>query len=246
MRLLNSEAKIKNKHIELSIIIPCKNEENYIGKLLDSIKKQRMPFGYEIIIADANSYDETLSVIKKHSYSLFNVKIIKGGLPAIGRNSGAKIAKGKYLLFLDADCHFDNPDLINKSVFQLKEQKAELAGALLGIKGDLWVRLIYFFCNMSVRLSKFDRPFVVGTYMLITKKAFDKAGRFNEELMHCEDYFLSKKIKPINFTIINDYIYTDNRRFKKMGKINMILYFVKNIINRNNISYFKKDINYWK
>ena len=63
--------------------------------------------------------------------------------------------------------------------------------------------------------------------------------------MHCEDYFLSKLIKPKNFIVISDYVYTDDRRFKKLGYLNMVLYFAKNTIMKNNKDYFKKDIGYW-
>ena len=83
----------------LSIIIPTLNEEYHLPLLLSSIKEQQKdPPDYEIIIADAGSKDKTLEIAKS-----FGCKITKGGLPAKGRNEGAKIAQGDLLLFLDAD-----------------------------------------------------------------------------------------------------------------------------------------------
>jgi hypothetical protein len=70
-------------------------------------------------------------------------------------------------------------------------------------------------------------------------------GGFPEDVLHCEDYLLSRKIDKNKFGIIKSYVYSDNRRFKKMGYLNMIVYIIKNIKNRNNLDYFKKDINYW-
>ena len=81
----------------LSIIIPTKNEEYYLPKLLESIKRQDYK-NYEIIVADAGSKDKTRDVARKSG-----CKVVKGGLPSIGRNNGAKYAKGELLLFLDAD-----------------------------------------------------------------------------------------------------------------------------------------------
>ena len=83
----------------LSIIIPTLNEEHYLPLLLESIKRQDFDsHGYEIIIADADSRDKTLKIAQN-----YNCKVIDGGLPAKGKNKGAKVARGDLLLFLDAD-----------------------------------------------------------------------------------------------------------------------------------------------
>jgi glycosyltransferase involved in cell wall biosynthesis len=78
---------------KISIIIPTKNEETCLPKLLDSIKSQDFP-DYEIIIADANSTDKTREIAK--SYGCI---VVDGGLPAVGRNRGAEVANGEILLF---------------------------------------------------------------------------------------------------------------------------------------------------
>ncbi len=82
---------------KVSIIIPAKNEEKYLPRLLESIKKQTTQ-PYEIIVADAGSTDRTVEVAKK-----YGAKVIKGGIPQVGRNNGAKQAKTDIIVFLDAD-----------------------------------------------------------------------------------------------------------------------------------------------
>jgi glycosyltransferase involved in cell wall biosynthesis len=230
--------------MKLSIIIPCKNEEKYIGVLLKSLTKEKLPKNTEIIIADAGSTDKTLSIIDYYKSLLPNLSVIKGGLPSVGRNAGAKEASGDILLFLDADCYFKEPGIIRHSLVKILKGN-ELVGSLLSIEKNPWVRLVYFFCNMVIRGSKFDKPFVVGTYMMITKEAFDRVCGFDESLMHCEDYFLSKEIDSKKFSVVKRYVYTDDRRFKKIGKLNMVAYFIKNMIKKNDKEYFKKDIGYW-
>jgi glycosyltransferase involved in cell wall biosynthesis len=232
--------------INVSIIIPCKNEQGYIGKLLDSLEKQHLSQSFEIIIADAKSTDLTLDIINSYYIKLPNLRVIEGGLPSVGRNLGAQAANGHTLLFIDADAYFKDDMIIRHSVRKFNKNKLELLGCYLNIEHNWFVKLIYFFCNIIVNLSKFDKPFVVGTYFMIKKDKFFELGGFDESLMHCEDYFLSKEVSSKKFSLFDGYVYTDDRRFKKMGRFKIIKYFILNILNRNNKNYFKKDIGYWK
>ena len=99
----------------ISIIIPTLNEEKYLPLLLESIKKQEFS-DYEIILADAGSKDKTLEIAKK-----YNCRIIVGGLPAKGRNEGAKAARGDILFFIDADSILPH-DFFDKSLKEFKER----------------------------------------------------------------------------------------------------------------------------
>ena len=83
--------------MKISIIIPTLNEEKYLPNLLKDIKSQNFK-DYELIVADDNSTDKTPEIAKK-----YKAEVVKGGLPGVGRNAGAKIANGDYLFFLDAD-----------------------------------------------------------------------------------------------------------------------------------------------
>lgn len=108
----------------LSIIIPTKNEEKYLPLLLRSIKKQE--FGnYEIIVADAGSKDKTVELAQKQG-----VIVVKGGLPAKGKNEGAKVAKGDILLFLDADVILE-PGFLKKSLAEFNKRKLWIASFYL-------------------------------------------------------------------------------------------------------------------
>ena len=105
----------------LSIIIPTLNEEDYLPWLLNSIKKQDF-VDYEIIIADAGSKDKTLSIAKS-----YGCKIVPGGLPAKGRNEGAKAAKGDMLIFLDSDVLIPHSKFIENSLAEFKKKNLDIA-----------------------------------------------------------------------------------------------------------------------
>jgi len=228
----------------LTIVIPCKNEEKYIGNLLKSLSYQKNIEGVKIIIADAGSTDLTVEIIGSYSDRL-DITIIAGGLPAIGRNNGAKISNTKYILFIDADAEIFSKDMIYKSIVKMESKNLDLLASKLN-SDNFIVKLLYKVNNILILLSKFDNPFCVGIYMMVRSDAFNSLGGFPEDVAHCEDYLLSKRFNKKKFGIINQSVYSDNRRFKKMGYWKMVKYIYRNTLNRNNYDYFKKNINYWE
>ena len=100
----------------ISIIIPAWNEEKYLPKLLDCIKKQSYR-DYEVIVADAGSKDRTRQTAKK-----YGCRGVKGGMPAVGRNNGAKAAKGNLLVFLDADAMIGK-DFLESALGEIKKRR---------------------------------------------------------------------------------------------------------------------------
>jgi glycosyltransferase involved in cell wall biosynthesis len=90
----------------LSVVIPCKNEENYIGNTLSGLSSQTGIHGTRVIIADAKSTDKTLEVIQSYKDSSnLDIEVIEGGPVLIGRNRGSQLCKTEFILFLDID-HF--------------------------------------------------------------------------------------------------------------------------------------------
>lgn len=228
-------------NIILSIIIPSKNEEKYIEEVLNSINNSFIDCEYEIILADSSN-DKTIEIAKKINPDII---IVDGGPTPFARNNGAKHASGKYLIFIDSDITFKDEFLIFETC-DLLSKGYEMVTSKLKCNNNFFVTIIYYLNYIAQRLSLIDKkPFSTGCFMAIDRKIFEDLGGFDEELMHCEDYFLSKKINHKKFAILNKFVYTDDRRFKKMGYINMIKYFILNMLKRNNKDYFKKNINYW-
>lgn len=233
----------------LTIIIPCLNEEAYIGRTLSYLRGQNEIDGVRIIIADAGSTDSTVEIINKLAEQLeLNIEIIKGGLPAVGRNAGANLAETPYLLFLDADVTFTHPNVIRESITSLYIGNYSMIGTCPKYKGESDVRaLLIFLMNQIVTwcLSK-TSPFAIGGFMVIERSIFNKLGGFNERAHQSEDWLLSRKIKPAEFKLIPKLITQDNRRFKRYGYSKMVMLVFRNWLNRNNESYFYKDQNYWQ
>lgn len=90
--------------MEISIIIPVFNVEDYLPKMINSILSQLVK-GFEIILIDDGSTDTSGEICDTYSKKYKNISVIhqcnEGASSA--RNKGIGIAKGKYMFFLDAD-----------------------------------------------------------------------------------------------------------------------------------------------
>ncbi len=86
----------------LSFVVPAHNEEGCIGKCLKAIKSQvGVGKKTEIIVVNDGSSDRTAEIAKKSGAKVLDFK--KGHSASFARNAGARVAKGKYIAFIDAD-----------------------------------------------------------------------------------------------------------------------------------------------
>ena len=230
---------------KITIVVPCKNEENYIHHLLDSLRQQNIGDA-RIIIADCST-DNTRQVIKDNSVGL-NVEIIEGGPVSIAKNNGARLVTTPYILFIDADVRFFKDTAISDSVDAIELNDLDLIG--LNIKSyDNDIRAIIGFTIFNVinHVLKYFSPFAIGAFMLTRRDKFEELGGFPEKTVTSEDYFLSRMYDPKKFKIVNHHFGQDSRRFKKMGYFGMAKYLIKNFINRNNKQYWDSldSSKYW-
>ncbi len=105
---------------KFSIIIPNYNEEKYIRKCLDSIFNQTIDnTKYEVIVIDDGSTDKSVDIITKYNVKLLNSNRLGAGG---ARNKGIDIAKGKYIILLDADDYLYKNNVLEKLDKELDNQ----------------------------------------------------------------------------------------------------------------------------
>lgn len=237
----------KNMKLEdkITIVVPCKNEENYICHLLNSLKLQNIG-NTRIIIADCST-DNTREVIKNNMGSL-NVEIIDGGPVSVAKNNGARLTETPYILFIDADVRFFENSVIKDAVSEIESNNLDLIG--LNIKcydGDIRTIVGFKIFNFINNILKYFSPFAVGAFMLTRRNKFEQYGGFPQKFSTSEDYFLSRMYSPKKFKILRHYFGQDSRRFRKMGYFGMTVYLIKNFINRNNKTYWNNldSSKYW-
>lgn len=237
---------------QLTIVIPTFNEEKYIWRTLNEIDNQVGVKRVKIIIADAESTDNTIHLIniwkKFNNINNLKIKIIKGGLPAVGRNAGAKLATTPCILFLDADITFTKRNAILSSVDLISFMDYDMVSTNPIYKGKWDIR-----ANIMFKLNKYitwflskTEPFAIGGFTMVNRKSFDLLGGYDENAKQSEDWLLSKKVHPKKFKLLPNLITQDNRRFKSYGYFSMIKLMWNNWKNRNNINYFYEDKGYWK
>ena len=236
----------------LTIVVPCKNEESYIGNLLHSLTEQWYAEGVQIYVADAQSTDKTRDIVNSYKNDVrLNVTIIEGGTVQEGRNAGAALATTPYVLFLDSDVQLFKDDTLLRTIEEMVKKDLDLL--TLNIKNygnDLRASIWYGVFNKFNNMYKHFEPFAVGAFFLTKTSVFIKHGGFPTYVDNAEDYFLSKHYNKNRFTILKDYYYgQDSRRFKKMGYIKMAVFMIKNFMNRNNTKHFEhlsERVGYWK
>lgn len=110
----------------VSIIIPVYNAQAYIKQCMDSLLEQTYPY-YEIICVDDGSKDSSFEILKEYENRDCRVCVTaqKNQFAGVARNKGMEQARGKYLLFLDADDFF-RADMLERAVHKAEQDNTEI------------------------------------------------------------------------------------------------------------------------
>jgi len=194
----------------VSFIIPAYNEARLLGKTLSAIEKAaralRLPF--EVIVVDDASSDRTSEVARAHGARVVSVSCRQ---IAATRNAGARVAAGKWLVFVDADT------IIGEIV--LREAIAALTVGAVG--GGCVVRF-------DGRVPRYGRMLIglvlplyralglaAGCFLFCTRQAFDAVGGFDERLFAAEEAVLSRALRRLGrFVILRATVVTSARKLR--------------------------------
>jgi glycosyltransferase involved in cell wall biosynthesis len=199
----------------------------------------------KVWVADANSTDGTPQLVMSFR-DLLDVGIIRGGLPAVGRNAGAALADSKYVLFCDADIEMAHPSVIRRAVELAERKQLHCVTTNIVCRDGSWFdKIVYAGNDFFQYLSRLHKPFATGMFMLFDRNKFLELGGFNERAQFAEDYLLSQRVARNKFGIVRGGVYTTNRRFQKMGHARVMRLFFSTAFNYWNEKFFLRDHRYW-
>lgn len=221
-----------NKTPFFSIIIPALNEEKYLPKLLSDLKKQTYD-DFEVIVIDANSKDKTKEKAEEFngSFKKHTVLVSKEKNVSKQRNMGTKKAKGKWLIFMDADNRLPKY-FLDGIRYQVHKTECDIFTTYCNVESDNPAdKLIAQYINSSIEVSIFiEKPMAWGAMIGITKKGFEKVGGFDEHTRVFEDKkFVSEAYdEGLDFEIFKEPEYFFSyRRFKSEGRMSAIQRYLK-------------------
>ena len=214
---------------EISVIIPALNEEKYIAHPLGGLSRQTFK-NFETIVVDGGSRDRTVKIASGKARVIVERK--RG--PAAARNAGAAIAKGKVLVFLDADTR-PSPRLLEtfSKAFGSMHIIAATGPILPLEKTRRVVGAGYRFVSiLFVRFSiLIGMPSIVGANFAVRRREFIREGGFNENMLTYEDWDLSMRLRKLGRICFlkNAIVHTSVRRISEWGIVGFLKYYTGNI-----------------
>lgn len=188
-----------NKLSLVSVVITTKNEVKHIANCLKSVLKQTYPKNkLEIIVVDNNSEDTTKNIAGKFTQNIYN----KGPERSAQRNYGIRKAKGKYILFLDADMTL-SPNVIKECIdkFQMLSL-SEVEGSNFKFQIDLVGLYIpeqilgdSYWCKVRNFERSFYNATVIDCIRFFPKRIWQEVDGFDESLTGPEDWDFDRKVR---------------------------------------------------
>ncbi len=203
---------------DYSIVIPAYNEEEELPATLLSIQRAMqavVPRVGEVVVTDNNSTDCTREVAEK-----FGARVVFEPHNQISRarNAGGRAARGRNLIFIDADTRIPQ-DLLQKALANLESGKIAGGGAAVdfdcplsglnraGLRAWNWL-------SRTQRLA-------AGSFVYCLAEAFAATGGFSEEIYAGEEILFSQSVRRwgrtrnLDFVIITDVaVVTSSRKLR--------------------------------
>ncbi len=222
----------------VTVIVPCRNEERFIGQALESIIANDYPKKQlEVLVVDGMSEDKTWAVVKRYAEGSPFLKIISNSkkITPAALNLGIKNSKGEIIIKMDAHAIYEK-DYISKCVKHLKESGADNVGGVLitlPAKDTLIVKAIAI--SLSHPFGAGSSYFRIGSknprevdtvaFGCYKKEVFEKIGLFDEKMAQIEDFELNSRLRKAGgkimlFPDIKAFYYPSSDNLKDFFKHN--------------------------
>jgi glycosyltransferase involved in cell wall biosynthesis len=171
---------------DVSIVIPARNEERYIRAALTSVTAQTWPVSLlEAVVVDNGSTDSTREVVQAFMAAEPYLAVRLVDEPAHGvaraKNRGASVARGRWLIFLDADSRMA-PDLVERVMLRSRQGHPAGSVRVVADSHDIFDRAFFSLIEFGKVL------FGLRAQMFYCERElFRQCGGFDEQLQLAED-----------------------------------------------------------
>jgi len=191
----------------ISVIIPCRNEETYIARCIESVQRFELPEGVqiEILIVDGQSEDCTLKIVKELANADQRICMIDNPrrIQACAINLGIRQATGDWILRIDAHAQYPSTYL-RLCLETAKRTKAQNVGGLVITQPGSTLysgRLVQSLSthkfgvgNSGFRTGAPEGPTDTVPYGFMPRNIFDRVGSYDERLVRGEDYEFNRRL----------------------------------------------------
>lgn len=199
--------------IDVSIIIPMRNEQNYIGRCLDSVLANDFPQDrYEILVVDGESDDASREIVLAKAAEQQCIHLLRNPRRIVppGMNIGIRQARGRYIIRMDAHSEYP-PEYIRNCIGELERTGAANVGgrwitrpggdSLVAKSISLLTQTRVGVGNAAYRLGQGDRYVDTVPFGAFRREIFDSVGLYREDLVRHQDYELNARIRRAGYRI---------------------------------------------
>jgi glycosyltransferase involved in cell wall biosynthesis len=181
--------------VNVSVVVPAHNEEKLLGESLSRIRAAMRAFeqagwSAELIVCDNNSTDRTTALA-----AAAGARVVFEPINQISRarNTGAAIATGDWLVFIDADS-YPSPELLADVVQAVQRGDVVAGGATVEIDTDrAALRAVAVVWNLFSRLTRW----AAGSFIFCEAATFRQIGGFSQSLYVGEEIDLFRRLKRV-------------------------------------------------
>lgn len=205
---------------KISIVIPARNEQEYLPRLLDSIVAQRSAPD-EVVVVDSLSTDDTVNVAESYKDRL-NLRVVtpkEKGL-AQARNAGAATIKNDYLVFIDSDIRVAD-NFIQELRSAIATRHLDIGGFPQRTDGGtLALRIGGRVMNGYVRLMSYTPWPIFFSCFFASREVHERLNGFDTDIFIMEDYDYALRARRLGYTfglVRRTRFYASARRFEEAG-----------------------------
>jgi glycosyltransferase involved in cell wall biosynthesis len=228
-------------NIMLSVIVPVYQEESILERTLSIYSDEfKNEYSIELIVSDGGSTDRTVEIAKKYADKIALHKKDHRQSIAEGRNNGADIASGKCFVFINGDTIPEAPKDFFDHVHNWsidENSKIDAFACRVGVFPEEELtkdRIFYNLHNNYVRFLNFiGIGMGRGECQIVKRHIFEKAGRYNNDIIAGEDFDLFRRISKIGKVKYEQRlkVLESPRRFRKLGYIRTLSNWLLNALS---------------